>query len=148
VHSECLTGDVFHSLRCDCQAQLDLSLEQIGAEGRGLFIYERKEGRGIGLMNKLRAYQLQDEGADTVEANERLGFESDLRDYELPASILKYLGVTKIRLLSNNPHKVQAMEDSGIHVIERVPCIAPELETRAAYLETKRIKMGHILEEQ
>jgi GTP cyclohydrolase II len=148
VHSECLTGDVFHSLRCDCQAQLDLSLEQIGAEGRGLFIYERKEGRGIGLMNKLRAYQLQDEGADTVEANERLGFESDLRDYELPASILKYLGVTQIRLLSNNPHKVQAMEDSGIHVVERVPCIAPELETRAAYLETKRIKMGHILEEQ
>jgi GTP cyclohydrolase II len=148
VHSECLTGDVFHSLRCDCQAQLDLSLEQIGAEGRGLFIYERKEGRGIGLMNKLRAYQLQDEGADTVEANEALGFESDLRDYEMPASILKHLGVTKIRLLSNNPHKVQAMEDAGIEVVERVPCIAPELETRAAYLETKRIKMGHFLEEQ
>jgi GTP cyclohydrolase II len=148
VHSECLTGDVFHSLRCDCQAQLDLSLEQIGAEGRGLFIYERKEGRGIGLMNKLRAYQLQDQGADTVEANERLGFESDLRDYELPASILKFLGVTKIRLLSNNPHKVQAMEDSGVEVVERVPCIAPDVETRAAYLRTKRIKMGHFLEEQ
>ena len=148
VHSECLTGDVFHSLRCDCQAQLDLSLEQIGAEGRGLFIYERKEGRGIGLMNKLRAYQLQDEGADTVEANERLGFESDLRDYELPASILKFMGVKQIRLLSNNPHKVQAMEASGIEVVERVPCIAPEAATRAAYLETKRIKMGHFLEEQ
>jgi GTP cyclohydrolase II len=148
VHSECLTGDVFHSLRCDCQAQLDLSLEQIGAEGRGLFIYERKEGRGIGLMNKLRAYQLQDQGADTVEANEQLGFESDLRDYELPASILKYLGVTKIRLLSNNPHKVQAMEESGVSVVERVPCIAPDVETRSAYLRTKRIKMGHFLEEQ
>jgi GTP cyclohydrolase II len=148
VHSECLTGDVFHSLRCDCQAQLDLSLEQIGAEGRGLLIYERKEGRGIGLMNKLRAYQLQDQGADTVEANEQLGFESDLRDYEMPASILKYLGVTRIRLLSNNPHKVQAMEESGVSVVERVPCIAPDVETRAAYLRTKRIKMGHFLEEQ
>jgi GTP cyclohydrolase II len=148
VHSECLTGDVFHSLRCDCRAQLELSLIRIGAEGRGLLIYEKKEGRGIGLMNKLRAYQLQDQGADTVEANERLGFESDLRDYELPASILKFMGVKQIRLLSNNPHKVQAMEDSGIEVVERVPCIAPEAETRAAYLHTKKVKMGHFLEDQ
>jgi GTP cyclohydrolase II len=147
VHSECLTGDVFHSLRCDCRAQLDLSLIQIGAEGRGLLIYEKKEGRGIGLMNKLRAYQLQDLGADTVEANERLGFESDLRDYELPASILKFLGVTHIRLLSNNPDKVRAMEQAGIEVVERVPCIAPEAVTRAAYLHTKKTKMGHFLEE-
>ena len=147
VHSECLTGDVFHSLRCDCRAQLDLSLIQIGEEGRGLLIYERKEGRGIGLMNKLRAYQLQDHGADTVEANERLGFESDLRDYELPALILKYFGVTQIRLLSNNPDKVQAMELAGIEVVERVPCIAPEAETRAAYLHTKRTKMGHFLDD-
>jgi GTP cyclohydrolase II len=147
VHSECLTGDVFHSLRCDCRAQLELSLEQIGAEGRGLLIYEKKEGRGIGLMNKLRAYQLQDHGADTVEANERLGFESDLRDYEMPASILKFFGVKQIRLLSNNPHKVQAMEESGIEVVERVPCIAPEAETRAAYLHTKKVKMGHLLED-
>jgi len=147
IHSQCLTGDVFHSLRCDCRAQLELSLIKIGAEGRGLLIYEKKEGRGIGLMNKLRAYQLQDQGADTVEANERLGFESDLRDYELPASILKHFGVTQIRLLSNNPHKVQAMEDSGIEVVDRVPCIAPEAVTRAAYLHTKRVKMGHLLEE-
>ena len=147
VHSECLTGDVFHSLRCDCRAQLDLSLIQIGAEGRGLLIYEKKEGRGIGLMNKLRAYQLQDLGADTVEANERLGFESDLRDYELPASILKFLGVWQIRLLSNNPAKVQAMERAGIEVVERVPCIAPEAVTRAAYLHTKKTKMGHLLED-
>jgi GTP cyclohydrolase II len=147
VHSECLTGDVFHSLRCDCRAQLDLSLIQIGAQGRGLLIYEKKEGRGIGLMNKLRAYQLQDQGADTVEANERLGFESDLRDYELPASILKFLGVSQIRLLSNNPAKVQAMERAGIEVVERVPCIAPEAVTRAAYLHTKKTKMGHLLED-
>lgn len=147
VHSECLTGDVFHSLRCDCRAQLDLSLIQIGEEGRGLFIYERKEGRGIGLMNKLRAYELQDQGADTVEANEQLGFESDLRDYELPASILKFLGVRHIRLLSNNPDKVHAMDRAGIEVVERVPCIAPEAESRAAYLHTKKTKMGHLLEE-
>ena len=147
VHSECLTGDVFHSLRCDCRAQLELALEQIGAEGRGLLIYEKKEGRGIGLMNKLRAYQLQDQGADTVEANEKLGFESDLRDYELPASILQFLGVKQIRLLSNNPQKVQAMEEAGIQVVERVPCIAPEAVTRAAYLHTKKVKMGHLLED-
>lgn len=147
VHSECLTGDVFHSLRCDCRAQLELSLTQIGEEGRGLLIYERKEGRGIGLMNKLRAYQLQDHGADTVEANEKLGFESDLRDYEMPASILKFLGVKRIRLLSNNPDKVRAMEEGGIEVVERVPCIAPEAVTRAAYLHTKKTKMGHLFEE-
>ncbi len=146
VHSECLTGDVFHSLRCDCRAQLDLSLIQIADEGRGLLIYEKKEGRGIGLMNKLRAYQLQDEGADTVEANEKLGFESDLRDYELPASILKFFGVSQVRLLSNNPHKVQAMERSGIEVVERVPCIAPAAKARDVYLNTKRVKMGHFLE--
>ncbi len=147
MHSECLTGDVFHSLRCDCRAQLDLSLIQIGEEGRGLLIYEKKEGRGIGLMNKLRAYQLQDQGADTVEANERLGFDSDLRDYELPASILKYLGVKQIRLMSNNPDKVRDMEQGGIEVVERVPCIAPEASTRAAYLHTKKTKMGHFLED-
>jgi GTP cyclohydrolase II len=147
VHSECLTGDVFHSLRCDCRAQLELALIQIGEEKRGLLIYEKKEGRGIGLMNKLRAYQLQDQGADTVEANERLGFESDLRDYGLPASILNFLGVKQIRLLSNNPQKVQAMEEAGIEVVERVPCIAPEAVTRAAYLHTKKVKMGHLLED-
>lgn len=146
VHSECLTGDVFHSLRCDCRAQLDLALTQIGAEGRGLLIYEKKEGRGIGLMNKLRAYQLQDEGADTIEANEQLGFESDLRDYELPGSILRFFGIDRIRLLSNNPHKVEAMERAGVQVVERVPCIAPVAETRAAYLLTKKLRMGHLLD--
>src|ERR1700683_1227169 len=113
VHSECLTGDVFHSLRCDCRAQLDLSLIRIGEEGRGLFIYERQEGRGIGLMNKPRAYQLQDQGADTVEANERLGFESDLRDYELPGEILRYFGLESVRLLSNNPENVAAVGGAG-----------------------------------
>src|SRR5271163_4779630 len=124
VHSQCLTGDVFHSLRCDCRAQLELALETIAREGRGLLIYEHQEGRGIGLMNKLRAYQLQDQGADTVEANEQLGFEADLREYALPPAILKHLGVKAVRLMSNNPDKIQALERSGIRVTERVPCIA------------------------
>ena len=114
IHSQCLTGDVFHSLRCDCRAQLELSLERIAEEGRGLLIYEHQEGRGIGLLNKLRAYELQDEGADTVEANERLGFEVDLRSYELPGAILRYFGLTKVRLLSNNPEKVEAVERAGV----------------------------------
>lgn len=146
IHSECLTGDVFHSLRCDCRSQLELALKLIAAEGRGLLIYEHKEGRGIGLLNKLRAYELQDEGADTVEANERLGFDADLRDYSLPAEILRYFGVTKIRLLSNNPEKIQAVERAGIAVVERVPCIVPLVETRQEYLRTKKEKMGHLLE--
>jgi GTP cyclohydrolase II len=126
IHSQCLTGDVFHSLRCDCRAQLEIALKQIGEEGRGLIIYERQEGRGIGLMNKLRAYELQDQGADTVEANERLGFENDLRNYALPGAILHHLGIPSVRLLSNNPEKVKALEDAGI---------------------TKREKMGHLLGE-
>jgi GTP cyclohydrolase II len=146
IHSQCLTGDVFHSLRCDCRAQLEIALEEVGREGRGLIIYELKEGRGIGLMNKLRAYQLQDQGADTVEANQRLGFESDLRDYSLPGAILRHLGITSVRLLSNNPDKVKAVEDAGIHVAERVPCIARAHESRRSYLETKRDKMGHLLD--
>jgi GTP cyclohydrolase II len=146
IHSQCLTGDVFHSLRCDCRAQLEIALEEVGREGRGLIIYELKEGRGIGLMNKLRAYQLQDEGADTVEANQRLGFESDLRDYSLPGAILRHLGVTSVRLLSNNPDKVNALEAAGIEVAERVPCIASAHESRRSYLETKRDKMGHLLD--
>ena len=122
IHSQCLTGDVFHSLRCDCRAQLELSLKSIAAEGRGLLIYEHQEGRGIGLLNKLRAYELQDQGADTVEANERLGFESDLRNYELPGEILRYFGLPAVRLLSNNPDKVAAVERAGVAVVERVPC--------------------------
>ena len=120
IHSECLTGDVFHSLRCDCRAQLEMSLERIAEEERGLLIYEHKEGRGIGLLNKLRAYELQDQGADTVEANERLGFEADLRNYRLPAEILLYFGVAEVRLLSNNPKKIQALERAGVQVVERV----------------------------
>src|ERR1700678_1874418 len=114
IHSQCLTGDVFHSLRCDCRAQLELALETIANEGRGLLIYEHQEGRGIGLMNKLRAYELQDHGADTVEANEQLGFESDLRNYALPGAILQHLGIRAVRLLSNNPDKVRALEEAGI----------------------------------
>jgi GTP cyclohydrolase II len=145
IHSQCLTGDVFHSLRCDCRSQLEIALERIGKEGRGLVIYEHQEGRGIGLLNKLRAYELQDAGADTVEANEQLGFEADLRRYQLPVEILQYFGVKKLRLLSNNPEKIQALEHAGIVVVERVPCIAPHVESRAEYLRTKREKLGHLI---
>ena len=146
IHSQCLTGDVFHSLRCDCRAQLELSLNRIAAEGAGLLIYEHQEGRGIGLLNKLRAYELQDEGADTVEANERLGFQSDLRNYELPGEILRYFGLTAVRLLSNNPDKVSAVERAGVRVVERVPCLVAPMESSEAYLRTKKEKMGHHLE--
>jgi len=144
IHSQCLTGDVFHSLRCDCRSQLELALDQIVAEGRGLLIYERQEGRGIGLLNKLRAYELQDGGLDTVEANEKLGFKADLRDYALPAAILRYFGVKEVRLLSNNPDKVAALESAGIRVVERAPLVVPPLETTAEYLKTKRDKLGHL----
>jgi GTP cyclohydrolase II len=143
VHSQCLTGDVFHSLRCDCRAQLELALFRIAEEGRGLLIYEHQEGRGIGLMNKLRAYELQDHGADTVEANERLGFEADLRAYHLPGAILRHLGVGAVRLLSNNPAKIEALERAGIRV-ERVPIEVPAVATTEDYLRTKREKMGHL----
>ena len=146
IHSECLTGDVFHSLRCDCRAQLEIALTSIAREGRGLLIYEHQEGRGIGLLNKLRAYELQDQGADTVEANEQLGFDSDLRSYALPGAILGYFGLKAIRLLSNNPEKVRAAETAGVAVVERVPCLADVLDTREAYLRTKKEKMGHLLE--
>jgi GTP cyclohydrolase II len=146
IHSECLTGDVFHSLRCDCRAQLELALYKIGEEGRGVLIYEHQEGRGIGLMNKLRAYELQDHGADTVEANERLGFAADLRAYQLPGAILNRLGVTAVRLLSNNPEKIAALENAGIRVVERVPCEVPPIATTEDYLRTKREKMGHLLD--
>ena len=115
-------------------------------EGRGLLIYEHQEGRGIGLLNKLRAYELQDQGADTVEANERLGFDTDLRSYELPGAILRYFGLKAVRLLSNNPEKVEAVENAGVQVVERVPCLADVLDTREAYLRTKKEKMGHLLE--
>lgn len=145
IHSQCLTGDVFHSLRCDCRAQLEIALKSIAKEGRGLLIYEHQEGRGIGLLNKLRAYELQDQGADTVEANERLGFDSDLRSYALPGAILQYFGLSAVRLLSNNPEKVEAVESAGVRVTERVPCVAEVVDTREAYLRTKRDRMGHLL---
>ncbi len=144
VHSQCLTGDVFHSLRCDCRSQLELALDQIVAEQRGLLIYEHQEGRGIGLLNKLRAYELQDGGLDTVEANVKLGFDADCRDYALPGKILQYFGVRQVRLLSNNPDKVAALEAAGIQVVERAPIIAPPLATTTEYLKTKREKMGHL----
>ncbi len=144
IHSECLTGDVFHSLRCDCRSQLEISLDKIVGEGRGLFIYEHQEGRGIGLLNKLRAYELQDQGLDTVEANEKLGFAADLRDYALPAAIVNYFQIPKVRLLSNNPEKIAALEKAGIEVVERTPIIAPALDTTTEYLKTKREKMGHL----
>jgi len=134
----------FHSLRCDCRSQLELALDQIVKEHRGLLIYEHQEGRGIGLINKLRAYELQDKGMDTVEANVELGFEADLRDYALPAAIIQYFGITQVRLLSNNPEKVAALENAGIEVVERAPIIAPPLETTMEYLRTKREKMGHL----
>jgi GTP cyclohydrolase II len=145
IHSQCLTGDVFHSLRCDCRSQLELAMDQIAGEKRGLLVYEYQEGRGIGLMNKIRAYELQDLGLDTVEANEHLGFKADLRDYALPVEILHHFGITRVRLLSNNPEKVSALENSGIKVVERAPIIIPPLATTATYLKTKREKLGHLL---
>jgi GTP cyclohydrolase II len=146
VHSQCLTGDVFHSLRCDCRAQLELALRTIAGEGRGLLIYEHQEGRGIGLMNKLRAYELQDHGADTVEANEQLGFEADLRGYALPGAILRFFGLRAVRLMSNNPEKIEALERAGVAVTERVPCLVTPMDSTEDYLRTKKEKMGHLLD--
>jgi GTP cyclohydrolase II len=146
VHSQCLTGDVLTSLRCDCRAQLELSLKKIGQAPSGILLYLPQEGRGIGLMNKLRAYQLQDGGMDTVEANEKLGFAADARDYNFSAQVLKKLGATRIRLLSNNPEKVRQLESGGIRVVERVPCQPRVSKTSRAYLQTKKKKMGHLLE--
>ncbi|HME57171.1 MAG TPA: GTP cyclohydrolase II [Terracidiphilus sp.] len=144
IHSQCLTGDVFGSLRCDCRLQLELALRRIAQEGSGILLYEEQEGRGIGLMAKLKAYELQDQGMDTVEANEELGFAADCREYELPAEVLKLLGVTKVRLMTNNPAKVAALETAGIQVTERVSAEVEPLESFASYLRTKQEKMGHI----
>jgi GTP cyclohydrolase II len=144
IHSQCLTGDVFHSLRCDCRQQLELSLSMISEEGAGILIYELQEGRGIGLMAKLQAYELQDTGLDTVQANERLGFKNDYRNFTLPAEILKALGVTGVRLLSNNPEKVEALERAGVHVVERVPCEVTPSPHAEEYLKTKKEKLGHL----
>jgi GTP cyclohydrolase II len=146
VHSQCLTGDVLTSLRCDCRAQLELSLKKISQAPSGILLYLPQEGRGIGLMNKLRAYELQDGGMDTVEANESLGFAADAREYEFPAKILKKLGATRIRLLSNNPDKIRQLESAGIRVVERVPCQPKLSKISRAYLQTKKHKMGHLLE--
>ena len=145
IHSQCLTGDVFHSLRCDCRQQLELALAQIAESTSGILIYEQQEGRGIGLMNKLRAYELQDQGRDTIEANLELGFEADCREFELPAAILQQLGVTAVRLITNNPEKVEALESVGIKVVERISAAIPESTENAKYLETKREKMGHLV---
>ena len=146
IHSQCLTGDVLASERCDCRAQLELSLRQIAAAPAGVLLYLPQEGRGIGLMNKLRAYELQDRGLDTVQANEHLGFAADSRDYRFSADALKLLGVRRVRLLSNNPDKVEQLEAAGIRVVERVPCRPRTSRISRAYLETKRTKLGHWLD--
>jgi GTP cyclohydrolase II len=146
IHSQCLTGDVFHSLRCDCRAQLELAFDKIAAEGRGLIIYEQQEGRGIGIMNKLRAYELQDQGADTVDANLQLGLDVDLRNYDLPVAIMKYFGLESVRFLSNNPDKMAALERAGLHVAERIPALVEPQAHAEDYLRTKRERLGHLLD--
>lgn len=145
VHSECLTGDALFSLRCDCGFQLQAALKQIANEGTGILIYHRQEGRNIGLLNKIRAYALQDQGFDTVEANEQLGFAADERNFTLCADMLELLGVTKIRLLTNNPEKIKVLEKAGITITERIPLEVGENIYNEHYLETKAAKMGHLL---
>lgn len=148
VHSECLTGDALFSIRCDCGAQLEEAMRRIAAEGRGAILYLRQEGRGIGLLNKIRAYHLQDAGADTVEANEQLGFGADLRDYSICQSMLRHLQITQVRLLTNNPRKVEALESLGIEVVERVALQSGRNPHNFRYLATKAGKMGHLFDEQ
>ena len=144
IHSQCLTGDVFHSMRCDCRQQLELALSMITEAGAGILIYEQQEGRGIGLMAKLQAYELQDQGRDTVEANAELGYDNDYRHYRLPAEILRQLGVKEVRLISNNPEKVAAVENAGVKVVERVSAEVEAYEHSENYLRTKKEKMGHL----
>ena len=146
IHSQCLTGDVFGSLRCDCRLQLELALTKIAEAGAGILLYEQQEGRGIGLMPKLKAYQLQDQGLDTVEANVELGYAADYRGYELPAAALQQMGISKVRLITNNPDKVAALESAGIQVVERVSAQVESQESFERYLRTKQEKMGHIFE--
>lgn len=145
IHSQCLTGDVFASLRCDCRQQLEMALAMIAENKAGVLIYEQQEGRGIGLMAKLQAYELQDGGLDTVEANEKLGFKADHREFTLPAEMFKALGITSVRLLSNNPDKIAALERAGIKVVERVPCEVSPNTHAEKYMKTKKKKLGHML---
>jgi GTP cyclohydrolase II len=145
IHSQCLTGDVFHSLRCDCRQQLELALATIAEAGSGILLYEQQEGRGIGLMAKLRAYELQDQGFDTIEANLELGYKADCREFELPAEILKQMRVKAVRLITNNPAKVEALELAGVKVVERISAEVPTEPTNERYLQTKREKMGHLV---
>jgi 3,4-dihydroxy 2-butanone 4-phosphate synthase/GTP cyclohydrolase II len=145
IHSQCLTGDVFASLKCDCGPQLHKAMEMIEAEGRGAIVYQQQEGRGIGIINKIRAYALQDQGADTVEANEQLGFAVDLREYTQCAEILFDLGLCKVRVISNNPKKLQALEAAGLQIVERVPIEVEAEEPAAHYLRVKKEKLGHLL---
>lgn len=147
IHSECLTGDALFSLRCDCGAQLQAAMHRISVEGRGVIFYLRQEGRGIGLLNKIKAYRLQDKGADTVEANEQLGFGADMRDYSILAPMLEHLDIKEIKLMTNNPRKVKALQDLGINVIERVAHESGRNPHNAKYLATKKGKLGHLLDE-
>jgi GTP cyclohydrolase II len=147
VHSECLTGDALFSLRCDCGAQLELAMKTIATEGRGAILYLRQEGRGIGLLNKIKAYKLQDAGADTVEANEQLGFGADIRDYSICREMLGHLAITQIRLMTNNPRKVTALTDMGINVVERLALKSGENPHNEGYLKTKAGKLGHLMNE-
>jgi 3,4-dihydroxy 2-butanone 4-phosphate synthase/GTP cyclohydrolase II len=146
IHSQCLTGDVFGSLKCDCGAQLHRAMQMIEAEGRGAIVYQLQEGRGIGIINKIRAYALQDSGADTVEANEQLGLAVDLREYRQCAEILFDLGLCQVRLISNNPLKLRAVEEAGLRVVERVAIEVPHTEAAVHYMRTKKEKLGHLLE--
>lgn len=145
IHSQCLTGDVFGSIKCDCGLQLKKAMELIEAEGRGAVVYQQQEGRGIGIVNKIRAYELQDKGADTVEANEKLGFEVDARQYQQCAEILFDLGLCKVRVMSNNPDKLKALKEAGLQIVERVPIEVEAKEPAAHYLKIKRDKLGHLL---
>ena len=146
IHSQCLTGDVFSSVKCDCGQQLRAAMEMIEREGRGAVVYQQQEGRGIGIINKIRAYALQDQGADTVEANERLGLAVDMRCYEQCAEILRDLGLNRVRLMSNNPEKMRALAEMGLNVVERVSLVTPPTDAARGYLRTKKEKMGHLLE--
>jgi 3,4-dihydroxy 2-butanone 4-phosphate synthase/GTP cyclohydrolase II len=146
IHSQCLTGDVFGSIKCDCGPQLNKAMEMIEKEGRGAIVYQQQEGRGIGIVNKIRAYALQDEGADTIEANEKLGFAIDARNYQQCAEILSDIGLCKVRVMTNNPDKLRALKNAGLQIVERVPLEVESQESAAHYLRTKKEKMGHLLE--